>query len=213
MALISAKKLRLELSTSRIEALTDGVFAIAMTLLVLNIEVSEPRQDLDPSKFRQQVLGLWPHLIHYLESFIILAAFWIKNHQQFHFIKRSDRRLLWINLGCLMFVCLIPFSTSLMTDYGEMRLAAMVFESNMLLAGALYYLHWSYATKGLRLVEKDLDPRVITVYKQSSLVIPVIAVVAILLSIIHPRWGTGVFFLIPFILFLMEKIEYVGSPR
>ena len=151
--------------------------------------------------------------MHYVESFIILAAFWIKNHQQFHFIKRSDRRLLWINLCCLLFVCLIPFSTSLISDYGDMWLAALIFESNMLIAGTLYYLLWSYATKGHRLVEKDLDPRVIMAYKRSSLVVPIIAVVAIILSAIHPRWGTGIFFLIPFILFLMEKIEYVGRPH
>lgn len=213
MPLISARKLRLELSTSRIEALTDGIFAIAMTLLVLNIEVSEPRQGFGAYEFRQRVLNLWPQLMHYVESFIILAAFWIKNHQQFHFIKRSDRRLLWINLCCLLFVCLIPFSTSLISDYGDMWLAALIFESNMLIAGTLYYLLWSYATGGHRLVEKDLDPMVIIAYKRSSLVIPVIAMVAIILSTIHPRWGTGIFFLIPFILFLMEKIEYVGRPR
>ena len=213
MALISARKLRLELSTSRIEALTDGVFAIAMTLLVLNIEVSEPRQGFDASDFQQRVLNLWPQLMHYVESFIILAAFWIKNHQQFHFIKRSDRRLLLINLGCLLFVCLIPFSTSLMADYGDMWLAAIVFESNMLLAGTLYYLHWSYATKGHRLVEKDLDPRVITAYKQSSLVIPLVSVVAIALSLFHPRWGTSLFFLIPFILYALERIGSVDHHR
>jgi len=205
MAILSAKKLRLELSTSRIEALTDGVFAIAMTLLVLNFEVPNPMEGRGAMELHRTLATLWPNFLHYVESFLILAIFWIKNHQQFHFIKHSDSKLLWLNITSLLFVCLIPFTTSLVSDYGNMPIAAIVFEGNMLVAGLAYYLLWRYATKDRRLVDSNVDDRVITVYRRSSLVTPLISLAAIAVSIFHPRVGTSLYFLIPFILLYLRR--------
>jgi uncharacterized membrane protein len=205
MGELSVKRLRLELSTSRIEALTDGVFAIAMTLLVLNFEVPNPLEGKGAFELHNTLKQLWPNFLHYVMSFLLLSIFWIKNHQQYHFIKRSDQRLLWLNLASLLFVCLIPFTTSLVSDYGDMPIAAVIFEANLLAAGMIFYLQWSYATKDKHLVDANLDGRVIAIYRNSSLVTPVISVAAIAVSIFHPRIGTGLYFLIPFILIYLKR--------
>ena len=202
MTILSTRKLRLELSTARIEALTDGVFAIAMTLLVLNFDIPSRKGALD----LHQMLGdLWPDFLHYVESFLILAIFWVKNHQQFHFVRKSDHSLLWLSLTGLLFVCLIPFTTSLVSDYGDIPIAAIVFEANLLAAGLAYYFVWYYATKGRRLVDSSIDDRIIAIYKHSSLVIPVVSLAAIAVSIFYPRMGTGLYFTIPFILIYLRR--------
>lgn len=205
MGEISVKRLKLELSTARIEALTDGVFAIAMTLLVLNLGISTPQGGMSHEELQSTLGGLWPNFLHYVESFLILAIFWIKNHQQFHFIRRSDQKLLWLNLASLLFVCMLPFTTSLLSDYGDLSIAALIFEANLFAAGLIYYFQWSYATGDKRLVDSNLDGRIITAYKRSALVTPVVSVAAMVVSIFHPRWGTGLYFLIPFILIYIKR--------
>jgi len=205
MGELSVKRLRLELSTSRIEALTDGVFAIAMTLLVLNFEVPNPLEGKGAFELHETLVQLWPNFLHYVMSFLLLSLFWIKNHQQYHFIKRSDQKFLWLSLISLLFICLIPFTTSLVSDYGDMPIAAIIFELNLLAAGAAFYLQWHYATRDRQLVDPNLDVRVITLYRLSSLVTPIISVAAIGISIFHPRIGTGLYFLVPFILIYIKR--------
>ena len=211
MGELSVKRLRLELSTSRIEALTDGVFAIAMTLLVLNFEVPNPLEGKGAFELHHTLRQLWPNFLHYAMSFLLLSIFWIKNHQQYHFIKRSDQKLLWINLTSLLFICMIPFTTSLVSDYGDMPIAAIIFEANLLAAGAVSYLQWWYATKDRHLVDANLDGRVIAIYRSSSLVPPAVSVLAIIVSIFHPRIGTSLYFSIPFILIYLKRGMTTGA--
>jgi uncharacterized membrane protein len=211
MGELSVKRLKLELSTSRIEALTDGVFAIAMTLLVLNFEVPNPLEGKGVFELHHTLRQLWPNFLHYVMSFLLLSLFWIKNHQQYHFIKRSDQRLLWLNLTSLLFICLIPFTTSLVSDYGDMPIAAIIFELNLFAAGAAFYFQWHYATRDRQLVDPNLDARVIMIYRLSSLVTPLVSVAAIVVSIFHPRVGTGLYFLIPFILIYIKRGMISGA--
>ena len=205
MGELSVKRLKLDLSTLRIEALTDGVFAIAMTLLVLNFEVPNPLEGKGAFELHHTLRRLWPNFLHYAISFLLLSIFWIKSHQQYHFIKRSDQRLLWLSLMSLFFICLLPFTTSLVSDYGNMPVAAIVFEANLLAAGAAFHLQWLYATRDKHLVDANLDTRVVVAYRRSSLVVPLVSIAAIAVSIFHPRLGTGFYFLVPFMLIYIKR--------
>ena len=206
MKIPSIKRLQLELSTSRIQALSDGIFAIAMTLLVLNLEIAEPGSKNSYFIFHEELTGIWRHLIHYVEAFLILAFFWTKHHQQFHFIKKSDRMLLWLNIFILLFVSLIPFSTSLASDFANVKLAAIFFEVNMFMAGCMYYIHWHYATYKHRLVDKDLDKAIIVTYKKSLLVMPLFSIVAIIVSLFTPRYGTMAYMIVP-VYIMLSRLE------
>ena len=107
---------RFMLTTRRIEALADCIFAFAMTLLVLTLTLPDVMQT--KLSLSQLLVAQWPKFFNYALSFLLLAVFWVIHHQQFHVIRRTDSRHVWINVGILMFVALMPFSTDVVGDYG-----------------------------------------------------------------------------------------------
>ena len=104
---------------NRIEALTDGVFAIVMTLLVLDISLSSFADASTKAELMQGLLKLSPKFYSYALSFLALGFLWHQHHLAFHHIKRSNTALTWINIVGLMFVALVPFSTSVLSEYNS----------------------------------------------------------------------------------------------
>lgn len=189
------------LKTSRIEALSDGIFAVAMTILIIGFEILlSPQKGVSEAGLIAALLKLWPDLLHYIEGFIILGAFWIEHHYQFHFIQRTNSTLLFINIIGLMFIVLIPFSTCVAGDYSNTRAAAWLLEINLLITGLVFYLHWLYATTGRRLVAPNLDRRIIVFYARRNLLVPLVSVAALIVSWFQPRWGPVLYLMVPFIL-------------
>ena len=186
------------MTTHRIEALTDGIYAIAMTLLVLNLALPEVGTD-QAVQLHDALFGQAHKFFNYALSFILLAIFWIIHHDQFHFIKRTDRIHLWLNIFCLMFVVLVPFSTSLTGDYPDETIAKLFFDSNLFILGIFNSLNWAYA-KGYRLVDRSLDPRRIAIGKRRGAVTPIVALIAMGLSVITPQWSSCAYLLIPVLL-------------
>src|SRR5215469_15788500 len=120
----------MQLGRNRIEALTDGVFAVAMTLLVLDIRVPE-LQPLATAELPLKLLSLWPKFLSYTISFVILGVYWVGHHVQLSFIRRADRPLLWINILFLLWVALVPFSTALLSEYATTRIAIAIYGANL----------------------------------------------------------------------------------
>lgn len=191
------------MTTHRIEALVDGIFAIAMTLLVLTLTL--PAAGKGPTEVHGLLLGLIDKFFNYALSFILLAIFWLRHHQQFHFIKRTDGKHLWINIFFLMFVALIPFSTSLAGDYSKEPLAEVFFAANIFMLGILLVWNWVYATNHHRLVDSSLDPRRIALGKKRGVVTALVAVLAMGLAFIDPLISSLTYLLIPI---LQGVIEY-----
>lgn len=190
-------KSTIPLSTSRIEALTDGIFAFAMTLLVLTLTLPDDTQT--GMSLSQLLLAQWPKFFNYALSFLLLAAFRIVHHRQFHFIRRTNRGHLWINIGILMFVALVPFTTDVVGDYSHQTLAEIIFSANLLILGLLFLLNWWYACWHRRLVVPDLDRETILRGVRGNSITPVIALISIALSLFIPRWALWVYILIPII--------------
>ena len=150
------------LSKHRIEALSDGIFAFAMTLLVLDIKMPKlPETAVQAGLLVPSLLALWPKFFSYIMSFVILGVFWVGHHGYAHFLKRTDRWLLWINLLFLLLIVCVPFSTDLLGDYPRQKVAVMIYGSNIAALGLTLHLHWWYATTNHRLVGRDLEPEVI----------------------------------------------------
>ena len=142
------------LSKSRIEALSDGVFAIALTLLVLKLEV--PEHQHSNQEMLQQLLNLHPQFVAYAVTFLIAGGFWFLHHLTFHFIRYVNGFLLWINLLFLMFVSLLPFSAGLMGHLIMHPVSQFFYYGNQLAIALLLNFHWHYARwKGLTI---DTDP-------------------------------------------------------
>lgn len=188
------------LTTHRLEALADGIFAIAMTLLVLNLNVPELGAAAADARLSRDLLAMWPHFSTYALSFFLLAVFWHIHHRQFHLIKQVNEPLLWLNVAALMLVALIPFSTSLQSEYGNLRTGAIFFEANMLAAGLAFAAQFRYASRNHRLVDPKLDPQVIAGALRRGLVLPVVSAVAMGISLVSPANSGLVYLAIPFIL-------------
>src|SRR5262245_27599586 len=114
------------LSKARIEALTDGVFAIAMTLLIFGVKVPVITPVTEKA-LRHELIQLWPSILTYAISFVMLGIYWVGHHNQYHYIQRTDRIFLWINIFFLMCVSSIPFSTSLLGQYPTERTALTIY--------------------------------------------------------------------------------------
>lgn len=131
------------LPTQRIEALSDGVFAIAMTLLVLELRVPEVGAGGVAA-----ALGLVaPKLLAYALGFVILATLWIGQHFQFVFVRTMDRRLLWINLVFLLVVSSLPFGVALLGSYPTDAVAVAFYGVQLELAGLCLLVHWRLAVR------------------------------------------------------------------
>jgi len=141
------------LSKSRIEALSDGVFAIAMTLLVLKLEVPEHQHSNE--EMLRQLLDLRPQFMSYVVTFLIAGGFWFLHHLTFHFIRNVNGFLVWVNLLFLMFVSLLPFSAGLMGHLFMHPVSQLFYFGNQLAISLLLNLHWQYARRKGLIIETN----------------------------------------------------------
>ena len=182
---------------SRVESLTDGVFGFAMTLLVVGLVIPDSGSGSVSPPVQAILVALIPDFVHYAIAFFVLAGFWAAHHAQTEKLRFIDRRFLWVNTIALMFVALVPFSTSLAGDYPDIPLAAMVMEGNILILGLIFAAQWRYATTEQRLVSSDLDVAAVAVGMQRNLVVPIISCLGILLALAGITWSTAVYLLVP----------------
>jgi uncharacterized membrane protein len=137
-----------EINKSCIEMLTDGIFAIVMTLLVLEIAVPQvTHSEAVAGELSKRLLELWPVIMSYAMSFILLGFFWIYHHGLFHYIKRVNRAFAWITVFYLMFVAFIPFSTALLGEYYDQQIPVVIYGINIATAAFWTYVQWWYAEK------------------------------------------------------------------
>ncbi|UCI08905.1 TMEM175 family protein [Mesorhizobium sp. B1-1-8] len=140
-------------SRGRIVGITDGVFAIALTLIVLEIRVPSHEAVHSEGELLSAIVALAPRFLTYALSFLTLTIFWFGQQAQHGLIAKSDRRLATLNLCFLAFIALLPFSTDLLADFLEFRLAVLVYWLNLLMLGATLLASWWYAEKNGFLAE------------------------------------------------------------
>lgn len=140
----------------RIEALSDGVFAIAMTLLVLELRVPATIVIQTEKDLWHNFLEVRYELLTYFLSFMTLGIFWMGQSVQFQYVERSDRNSSWINIFFLMIICLLPFTTAFLSKHIEFKLAIGLYWVNIFLAGLVLFIHWCYIRKH-KLVKSE-DP-------------------------------------------------------
>jgi len=140
--------------TSRLEAFSDGIFAIAATLLILEIGVDTSRRDVGT-----QLLHLWPSYLAYVTSFLTIGIIWINHHHTVSLMGRVDRTFLFINVLLLMTISFLPFPTKLVGDYlqkpGE-ESAVLAYAATFVVMAAMHLLWWQYARRGRRLIAEDV---------------------------------------------------------
>ena len=146
------------LALERLIFFSDAVFAIAITLLALEIRLPAAEDVLGNAELAQALFDLWPKYLGYAISFLVIGFFWFGHHRKFRLIKRYDGNLLHLNLLFLMVIAFIPFPATVISEYGN-RTATIFYATVMGMAGLLSAAIWMYASYHNRLIDPSLDAR------------------------------------------------------
>jgi uncharacterized membrane protein len=169
-------------TTARLEAFSDGVFAIAATLLILDVRVSGEH-------LGRELTQIWPSYAAYAVSFLTIGIMWINHHTVFGQIGRTDRRFLVINVGFLMMIAFVPFPTRLVAEHlrdDQLRAAALAYGITLTLTAIFYNLLWFYAAGRHRLLSNDADDAVVQGISRSYRPGPYIYAAATLSALVSP---------------------------
>ena len=175
-------------SVERLAALSDGVFAVAMTLLLL--ELHAPAQDVihSESDLLHAMAAFGPQLAVYLMSFLTLGIFWMGQQTQLNYLQRSDRNLSWLHLVFLFAVTLMPVSTRFLTEFAQYRSALLAYWANILLLGVILYLSWGRATRA-HLIKDEIPPEVPSAICRRIVVGQVLYAFGALLCVFNSYWS------------------------
>ena len=142
------------LASDRVATLADGVFAIVLTLLVIELKAPEGASS---EQLWQALVELGPKFFSFALTFGVISIFWFGHHMEFHYIKRSDRVHLWLNLLFMMAISFLPFSASLLGNNLMQPLANAFYGIHLAILGFIRYWHWRYATDNHRLVDASMS--------------------------------------------------------
>ncbi len=194
-----------ELLLHRLQFLTDGIFVLAMTLMVLQFDVPELNKQMTNLEIQNFLFAQFPALGIYVISFILIALYWVEHLEQFQYYKRTNQLHIWLQLLALMFLVILPYSNELSTLY-TLNFPVQVFCSlNLFFVGILSYFSWVYATQNHRLVEPNLEQGFIDSVKKKTLVEPSVSLLAIIPASINPSFWGLTFLLIPIIYIYLDK--------
>jgi uncharacterized membrane protein len=198
----------LELGKNRIEAFSDGVFAIVVTLLVLEIHLPPMNISDNPNALLEGLLAIAPHILSYMVSFIIVIIYWINHHHLFDILRGSNRGILWFNSLFLMIVSFIPFPTTLIGTYPHQKVAAIFYGCVMLIAAIAFSLLRWYATIRTDMVKKEIPKEFFVMAMKRSLRGPLMYSIATATAFVSTLTAEIFFILIP-LLFVMPSISTV----
>jgi uncharacterized membrane protein len=194
------------LPTNRIEGLSDGVFGIAMTILIFKLDVPDGiMQDNMNKVIQDKLFNMIPQFENYFISFILLGLYWTRHQLQFKHIRQADRNLLWINIFFLVFVGLLPFTTGMLMKYTGLEIPQFLYSLNLMLIGLALAIHWIYASANYRLISKDLTKEFIRRYTMLTLSPVVVFAICCVIAVISPRTSLTLMYIIP-LFFLVVKI-------
>ncbi len=191
-------------SAERLAALSDGVFSITMTLLVLDLRAPAAEAIHSDHDLWRALLTLSPRLLMYMMTFMTLGIFWVGQQTQLNHLQRSDRSLTWIHLAFLFVVTVTPFSTALLAEHTAYRLALVVYWLNIFLLGAILYWSWVCALS-TELVKADIPSYVSSAIKRRILIAQSLYAFGALLCVFNPYWSIGFIVLV--------QLNYVIAPR
>jgi TMEM175 potassium channel family protein len=170
------------LGLERILFFSDAVFAIAITLLVLNIEVPDIPQGLVAEELPDRLLGLWPKYLSYVISFLVIFVFWISHHSIFNHFKGYDRKLMWLNALFLMGIAFLPFPSALLGKYGDQQLVVVIYAASVAVTRFMLSAVWWYSWDKPQLVSLSMEASTVRAFHVRALYIPLVFLLSIGIS-------------------------------
>jgi uncharacterized membrane protein len=193
----------------RLRAFTDAVFAIAITILIIGVVVPEGTTNFNLDSV---LASLWPNYEGFLISFFVIGLYWISHVRQVRYIRKYGSGLLWLNLLFLIFIVIIPFTTNLVTKYGN-KTTVIMYAANIACAGYMSTMLWLYAVRSYQLAGKRLGSIFIRRGYIINLIAPIIFTLSIGVAFINDDlatyiWiSTLVFYVAALILFKMPRLD------
>lgn len=194
---------------NRMESLTDGIFAFAMTLLVTSMIL--PGDAIATQSSGNALQSLLPAFYHYIIAFFVLAGFWMGHHVQFSRLHHIDNNFLYLNIIALFFVTLVPFSTSFIGDYNADVIATCLFEFNLMILGLIFSLQWLYATRKHRLIPPDYPASDIRRRLNHGLIVPFISLAGIVITVMGFDSSTIIYMTSPLVSHLVDRYTQKGT--
>ena len=203
--------------TGRIEAFSDGVFAIAITLLIIEIGVPHLEDEPPGTTLPQALVGLWPSYLGYVISFLQIGVIWANHHNRFRFIERSDHGLLFLNILFLMCVAFIPFPTALLAEYlertaSERETAGVIYAGTLAVTAVFFTLLWLYAVAN-RLVDRNLDPSLVRAMTRRYLLGTVAYLLVFVLAYVNVAASLILIVILALLFVLPEPGDRAGKER
>lgn len=197
----------LTLSFERIQFFSDAVFAIAITLLVIEIKVPAiPHESFSDGAVRHALVEMLPKFAGFFFSFFIIGLMWIEHHRIFQYIGHYDLGLIFRNLLFLLFVAFIPFPTGLFSEYFLSQTAFVMYVGAFALAATAKALIWRYAAaKRDEMIVTEVDDKTIREIGLRSWAVPIVCIIAIALSFVIGPFGGFVFPFIPLVASLLGR--------
>jgi uncharacterized membrane protein len=169
----------------RLIFLSDGVFAIAMTLLAIDLALPEVASP-SAADLGQRLFALWPRYLSFALSFLVIAQYWRSHQRIFRYMIRLDSRFVWLNLVLLLCVAFLPFPTSVLGAYGNDSVSVSLYAGTLAATGVVVLAMWLYATTRHRLVSHELSPRQIQQITARAASAPAIFLLSIGIAQVDP---------------------------
>ncbi|MCU0633078.1 MAG: TMEM175 family protein [Methanolinea sp.] len=201
-----------KIGKSRLEALSDGIFAFAMTLLVISLAIPEIPYQQAPAILPGKLADMAPEFMLFVIAFFILAGYWISHHHILEHVRYVDGVLVRINIILLFFIVLIPFTTSISGDYTNVLEAVLFFHVNLLVASLTLTGMWWY----IRRHSAALAPEIPVTYKrgaEKAIVMPGVILLAIGVSFINTHASMWCYALIPVIFFMIGAFLHLKAVK
>jgi uncharacterized membrane protein len=172
-------------SVERLAALSDGLFAIAMTLLVLELRLPEPGEIHSEAELGRALLVFAPRFLVCVMAFLSLGIFWVGQQSQLSQLARADRDLTWIHIAFLFLISVVPLSTRLLADFDNFRIPLLIYWLILVLLGLTLYLAWMHA-RSAGLIRDDTPQEAVHSYRRRILLAQGLYAFGALLCIISP---------------------------
>jgi uncharacterized membrane protein len=181
-------------SPSRLETFADGVFAIAATLLILNVDA---QVGTGAGRLSDRLLEIWPSYIGYAVSFVTIGIIWSNHHTVMNQLSKVDRTFLMLNVFLLLCVAFLPFPTRLVAEHlrdrNDLEPAALSYGATMTVMSISYISLWLYAIRDGRLLRADSSPRTVSGITRSYLPGPPLYLTATLIALVSPLASVALF--------------------
>ncbi len=191
----------------RLNAFTDGVVAIAITLLVLDIHLPRPAGGLGDTELLADLMAIWPKYLGYVISFLVIGNFWVGHARRLRTLKSVDATLLWLNVLFLLVVGFMPFVTSVLSE-SDGRVATILYAATMILASLLLTLVWRYAVRREHVVLPEAERRVESL---RALIVPGVFALSIVVVWFAPGYARQTWLLLVPLLMVNRRLARAGS--